>query len=262
LWRKNELWSIESKAEIISSKIDTIHGGSSNTAELWSIESKAEVISSKCDGISLIPYQVPITQATNPRTPLSSKTISQSGSYFLNENVTGNITITSNNVTLDLNGFTIIGGITLSDSGAAKIIIKNGIVDGNINLGNNNSEIFIEHMVIEHGSISIAGIVKYLTIKDCHITEGGISLSTTATKNNVHISDCVIQATETSGKLSLQNCNHVDIYKTTVQNSSPGSINLFEFNLCKYVSVIHCIAAGSRNSDGFETGLSETVSFE
>ncbi len=44
-----ELWSIESKAEVISSKIDTIPG--QLTPELWSIESKAEVISSKIDTV-------------------------------------------------------------------------------------------------------------------------------------------------------------------------------------------------------------------
>ncbi len=44
-----ELWSIESKAEVISSKIDTVPGAIA--PELWSIESKAEVISSKIDTI-------------------------------------------------------------------------------------------------------------------------------------------------------------------------------------------------------------------
>ncbi|MDZ4098444.1 MAG: hypothetical protein U1E13_07045, partial [Methylophilaceae bacterium] len=44
-----ELWSIESKAEVISSKLDNLSLG---TPELWSIESKAEVISSKIDTIS------------------------------------------------------------------------------------------------------------------------------------------------------------------------------------------------------------------
>ncbi|MDZ4130040.1 MAG: hypothetical protein U1E02_38610, partial [Hydrogenophaga sp.] len=60
-----ELWSIESKAEVISSKIDTLHMQATATTDLttvyskldsiinenWSIESKAEIISSKIDTI-------------------------------------------------------------------------------------------------------------------------------------------------------------------------------------------------------------------
>jgi parallel beta-helix repeat protein len=72
------------------------------------------------------------------RTPISSLpyTISQSGSYYLTGNLdgsTGGIDITADKVTLDLMGFTIDGGGTVTDygidfSGRSSINIRNGFI--------------------------------------------------------------------------------------------------------------------------------------
>jgi len=76
-----------------------------------------------------------------PRTPISTLpyTISNAGSYYLTNNLTGQagangITITTSDVTLDLNGFTIIGvagssdGIFVNGINAFNITIRNGTV--------------------------------------------------------------------------------------------------------------------------------------
>ncbi|MDZ4099741.1 MAG: hypothetical protein U1E13_13745, partial [Methylophilaceae bacterium] len=92
--------------------------------ESWSIESKAEVISSKID---FIPSQFPIEQGTIVRTPLTDQSITYSGSYFLREDIVGTVNIRSNLVTLDLNGFTIQGNIVI-DPAVQNVIIKKGSV--------------------------------------------------------------------------------------------------------------------------------------
>lgn len=124
-----------------------------------------------------------------PRTPISGPfTIASSGSYYLTGNITGAagqdlITITSNYVTLDLNGFTINGGRT-------GIIIQPIIAVGNI--------------VIENGTIRSSGgsaifattasfgvetppiTVRNLRIED--VSDAGIFIGDKATVENVTIS--------------------------------------------------------------------------
>ena len=72
-----------------------------------------------------------------PRTPISAPmTISQPGSYYLANDVTGEITIDANDVTLDLNGFTVrssgSNGIGISSGNPrTNVTIRNGSVAGN-----------------------------------------------------------------------------------------------------------------------------------
>ena len=69
-----------------------------------------------------------------PRTPVSGAvTISESGSYYLAESVSGGITISADDVTLDLNGFALQGGgsgngITIS-SGLQGVTVCNGSIN-------------------------------------------------------------------------------------------------------------------------------------
>jgi hypothetical protein len=204
-----------------------------------------------CSAIELIPAQYPIAQATISRTPLSPKTISQPGSYFLNENAS-DITITSSEVTIDLNGFTVNGSITINNNTTSKVVIKNGIVDGgNINLGTSNSEILIEDIVLKSGNIrnSANQTVNNLTIKNCDITAGRIAINPSGgsgTSTNIHISNCSIKgATATTGQVSLTRCNYVDIDHVSIQSSyTANNVNLFSLTTCTYVSLNHCIATG------------------
>ena len=95
----------------------------------------------------------PGTTTSDPRTPISSApfTVSVPGSYYLTENLTvktGNaITIATNGVTLDLNGFTISS--TAASAAGCGILLSNTlsditIVNGHIRSGvtNNSSGIY------------------------------------------------------------------------------------------------------------------------
>ncbi len=90
--------------------------------------------------------------AQDPRTPISALpyTISAQGSYYLTASLTaigssGGITISASNVTLDLNGFALVGGgsgnVTGINVPAAQknILIRNGTVRGWTNGGINAS---------------------------------------------------------------------------------------------------------------------------
>ena len=74
-----------------------------------------------------------------PRTPISSLpfTITTSGSYYLTTNLTAasnGITISTNNVTLDLNGFALVGlpasGKGISFTAQTNVTVRNGVVSG------------------------------------------------------------------------------------------------------------------------------------
>jgi parallel beta-helix repeat protein len=152
-----ETWSIESKCECISSKIDTLPP--LILPELWSIESKTEVISSKIDvPAACAPTTITSGGVVTGKSPIlisSPATLSDSGCYCLAQdlNVTSGdgITISGNMITLDLNGYTIrknpsgtlSTGIAITGDNAT---VKNGtIVDAStigVSLsGNNNCRI-------------------------------------------------------------------------------------------------------------------------
>ena len=117
-----------------------------------------------------------------PRTPISSApfTISQPGSYYLTTNLTVGdgdaITIATNGVTLDLNGFTISStfsnaqgtGILLR-SDLQNITIANGFVQGGVT--NNGSGVFsgsgFAYGVYYSGNASVNVLVSRLSVSGC-----------------------------------------------------------------------------------------------
>ncbi len=125
-----ELWSIESKAEVISSKIDlmlpAVH------PELWSIESKCEVISSKIDipaPCALTPIITGGITQTNKQTITGPVTLTDSGDYCLSADVTGgDILISGNNITLDMNGYTVYNGTHGIDITGSMVDVLNGTI--------------------------------------------------------------------------------------------------------------------------------------
>jgi parallel beta-helix repeat protein len=134
---------------VISSKIDTV-SPISITPELWSIESKAEVISSKIDHLSLnVTFSGDLACAPSPittsglipgKTPpiTGSATLTTPGAYCLAKDInaiTTGITIPGSNITLDLNGYTIAGGTTGISVTGSNVIIRNGSISGSSSTG-------------------------------------------------------------------------------------------------------------------------------
>src|SRR5262245_11395448 len=142
-----------------------------------------------------------------PRTPISSApfTISQPGSYYLTRNITvssGNaITIATNGVTLDLNGFTIrstAGSATnaaiLLNSGLRNVAIANGFIESGVtnNGGVYNGRGFssgITYTGSPPARVSVSGV----SVSGCLIY--GIDLSNENLVNNnfTKAENCIVE---------------------------------------------------------------------
>lgn len=120
-----------------------------------------------------------------PRTPISSLpfTINNPGSYYLTANLTGvsptnGITVAANNVSVDLNGFALVGatgsvnGITTRGS-ATNLIVRNGNISG-----------WGQYGILASAASSPDSLCERLTIANCG--NGGIWIS------GGTVSDCTI----------------------------------------------------------------------
>jgi hypothetical protein len=110
--------------------------------------------------------------------------ISQPGSYYLTTNLVGvnatyGIFIATNNVTLDLNGFSVLGTAGAYDgiraqSGIYNIIIKNGTVSGWLNIGSNGIGIQSRNVLLEHlcvcGNMTGVYCRDNTLIRDCNVS--------------------------------------------------------------------------------------------
>jgi hypothetical protein len=152
------------------------------------------------------------TTQTDPRTPISSApfTISVSGSYYLTKNLTltssssiprNGITIAANNVTLDLNGFTIssttaasttVGGIMLN-SGVHNITIMNGFIQGGawINNSGGYSGNGFGYGIYYSGNPPANVVVSKVSV--ANVLDDGINLFTLPTMS-IHLTGSLVEA--------------------------------------------------------------------
>lgn len=140
-----------------------------------------------------------------PRTPISSApfTITNGGSYYLTTNLTVGggdaITIAANDVTLDLNGFTIAStaasasgtGILLS-GGRANIAIYNGIIRGGVT--NNGSGVFsgpgFDSGIYYASGIPVNVRVANISVSGC--LTYGICLDLSASRSGMVVESCTV----------------------------------------------------------------------
>lgn len=209
------------------------------TAETWSIESKCEAISAQ---VQLIPAQQPIEQGAVPRTALSGQNITQSGSYFLRENVTGGITIdtafiAASNITLDLNGFAVSGGITVQ-ANTLNLVIKNGTLkeSGIVfsgNAFNNAKNILVSDLSFFGGSDGIIIIGSFplqnLTVHHCRFsgqTNSCIATTLGSSVSGLHVVDCILDGSALSAP--TQGVLHLGVGDTRS--------NDIELNTCQFIT--------------------------
>jgi hypothetical protein len=196
--------------------------------------------------------------AQDPRTPISSLpyTISAPGSYYLTANLTaagsgGGITISADNVTLDLNGFALSGGGSGSVTGInvpsaqKNILIRNGTVRGWTNGGINASNATnstIQGMRVSNNSASstffnVAGlsIGTGSTVKDCLVANNvfshGISVGSASSVNG-----CVARGNSSGvGIRAVDNCFLVgNVSDSNGTGIAVGSGNRIESNSCTF----------------------------
>ena len=185
-----------------------------------------------------------------PRTPITSApfTIPASGSYYLTTNVTvgsGNaITIAANNVTLDLNGFTISStenpantgyGIALgSGGGVTNVTILNGFISGGVTTNGS-------------GTYSGPGFgygISYSSWSPVNVRVSGVSVSG-CLRNGIVLynNGSVVQAC-TVNTVGGYGISAQSVSDSTALNCGNGGVLAFTAN--------NCCAQGSSSSPGVE----------
>jgi len=194
--------------------------------------------------------------AQDPRTPISSLpyTISAQGSYYLTANLTASgssagITISADNVTLDLNGFALVGGGSGTVTGIKvpaahkNILIRNGTVrgwtKGGINASNATNSVIqgirLSNNTASNTFFNVAGLSvgNGSTVKDCLVAQNanshGISVG-----NACAVSGCVARANSGGvGIRALDSCYVVgNISDSNGTGIVVGSGNRIESNSC------------------------------
>lgn len=182
-------------------------------------------VASAAQAGSLNPPSGPVTPTmkaldqVEPRTPVQSLVgdgsnqyvIDQAGSYYLTGNITGvsslsGIFVSAPNVTIDLNGFSLLGVIgsvhaIVSGSGADGLSIRNGAISGwggmGVNLSNTTAQSRIEFLNVDScllGGISTGqrGFVSYCSVNAC----GGFGITVLS---GARIVQCIASGTTGTG---------------------------------------------------------------
>jgi hypothetical protein len=194
--------------------------------------------------------------------------ISQSGSYYLTTNITGvasknGISIQADNVTLDLNGFTLFGGVTNSQAGISvngahvALAIRNGIVrdwPGNGIAAASASDSEFEQLRITANSGLGMKVGNHNLLADCAVvTNGGdgidagancglascvvvSNLNGISTGSGCNLRDCTVNYNSVQGIVTGNNC-------LLTQSVAVYNINT-EINMGNYCTLKDCNAVG------------------
>jgi len=136
--------------------------------------------------LSQVEPRTPVDNVNTPGDSVSEFNLSQTGSYYLTTNIVGvgakyGIRISASNVTLDLNGFALLGatnsysGIYIGSTSLTNIIVRNGAIsawnnggyDGIFSVG---QDITFEHLTFS-GNFEAAHVLGNTTIRDCTIND-------------------------------------------------------------------------------------------
>jgi len=219
--------------------------------------------------IALFAMKEPPAEA---RTPISAVpfTISEAGSYYLTGNLTASdstsgITISADNVTLDLNGFALIGGGSGSVAGIVvpvaqkNLCIRNGTVRGWTNGGvradtARNSR--LENLRVSNnsgdGNNGAAGLVAGpgSSVKNC-VAADNPALPGIRTLDGCTIVDCTASGNGLGG---ITGGNNVTVSHCTASDNVAVGINVVTNSL-----VTGCTSSGN-SVDGIVTSYGCTVS--
>ncbi len=172
------------------------------------------------------------------RTPIASVpfTIAASGSYYLTTNLTvssGNaITVSANNVALDLNGFTLAStenpaalGYGIKLNSVTNITIVNGFISGGVT---NNGGVYggsgFAYGILSVGSYPVNARVSGVSVSGCRYMGIGLGY------NNTVVESCTVNTVGSYG-ISAQmvsdstalNCGNTGVSATTANNCSGTS---------------------------------------
>lgn len=168
-------------------------------------------VASSYKTLTQVEPRTPINSTTAPGSATATYRITQPGSYYLTENLLGDvgkrgIEIASQNVTIDLNGFQVFGGsgtsIAIADSGTFNsIAIRNGLISGwpggGITLNSRNcliQDVVVANCAGPYGiRVSFNSVIRNCTVDDPANTFGPNSAAISAACCTV-VDGCHVQA--------------------------------------------------------------------
>lgn len=165
--------------------------------------------------------------------------ITISGSYKLATRVTSQVSILTNNVTFDLNGNTISGGITIA-AGLSNITIKNGTIDATsnadgilINSGCNTINILDVTVQNATRGITISNATETV-LERCTLTSNvtGVFLDASS---NITIKQCSALRNTHAG-FSLNLSTTCALLECTALSTGEGNTNVIDNNVYGFVS--------------------------
>ncbi len=234
--------------------------------ETWSIESKCELISSN---VSLIPAQLPVTLGQTTTTPLAGQTIDQPGSYFLRNDLVGAISITADDVTLDLNDFSITGNISISS--CQNVTIKNGKIVASAldscTMLDTTTDVYVQNIILIGG---VDGIVATnnntnLVVSNCQFldyAENGIECQGI---NGLRVQDCYLHSTQGAVGILTTTSENIEITNTQfiLENSGTYATGCW-FDSISNIVVCDCTfqANNGTTSTGINCTSCDTVLIE
>ena len=183
-----------------------------------------------------------VFSACNAQPITTATTISNPGTYCIDDTISGNITITASNVMLDLNGYTIQGSITIA-SNVQRVTIANGIVD---------AQGAMDGIAVESGT-------SLITIDRVRIKNAIRGLSFTQSHEN-QVRNCTF--TQNTTGMFLDNATEISVRESTALENVHAGFDLISsstncFIDCKAVNtgfgnqeVTDNTVAGFISSDG------------
>jgi hypothetical protein len=191
--------------------------------------------------------RTPVNTNTAPGNSFAQFVISKPGSYYLTGNimsagVTGQqgIEITTNNVTLDLNGFSLLGVTSVNASGifitnnCNNMIVRNGIISGwggggGVSAQQSANDIF-EHLTLAANQTGL-GIGDNSTVKDCVVVSNALyGIIASSNNGGSRIIDNEISGNNTSnssGVAAMQvNCSNNRIEGNHFVGNSPSGYGI------------------------------------
>jgi len=184
--------------------------------------------------------RIPIGQADMP------KTINAPGSYYLTSNLSGRITITSGDVTLDLMGYTVSvtsgDAVDIPSGNYRNLLIRNGVVKARSGicidaryLSDSSSR--FEKLRIEGNQTTWAGLFvgSGCVIEDCQITLNKNYGVNVATAGKCEIQNCIIAD---NVEIGLQAVNNVRIIGNTIRDNGTAGLKLTGQGSCVAENIV------------------------
>lgn len=205
------------------------------------------VIDTTVSGFDVITTQLDSLVACGSTPITAATTISTPGNYCLDQDITGNITIASSDVTLDLNGHTLVGSIIIN-TGLSRVEVTNGFIAPTGTIA--GISIAEGCDIISLTALSIDGI-------NASFVQAGLEVIGTVPDQitNLYVSDVIVQNSSAFGIFLLECSPAVIVNSAAYANSDTG---LLVSNFASPITIQNCVSAHNAGN-GFDLGSGSSV---